>query len=151
MLTGPVCWRLHEGGGMTKAEFLRAWEADVWSFPLPPDQIPITWMRAAWKINAVRQATLDLMGQNVSKAGRLGYTVAHLNLLDKALGRRQVMDVYYLLRNFEPHREGDWREEFERGFPSHRSALPPVRSELQLIALLGREQAAALGVIKEQG
>jgi hypothetical protein len=132
---------------MTKDEFLRAWDSDPYGLPLPAVEIPVSWMRAAWKIEAIRFTFLDLLGQNVNKRGRLGYTEAFLNLLDRSLTRAQVHEIYRGLRDFEPHREREFREDFERGFPTKSDGLPPVRTDEQLVALLGPEMADWLGVV----
>jgi RNAse (barnase) inhibitor barstar len=110
---------------MTKEEYFALICADPWHFPNveghPPP--PAEWAREAWELEKIQNNVVYDMAREVSKTGVIGYG-ARLVSIAEVLTSDQVLRLFSTIRNCSPHRESEFRTEFEAGFPEHAPFLP---------------------------
>jgi len=63
--------------------------------------------------------------------------------MSEVLRSEQVIALYQALTDGSPHRESEFRGEFERLFAKHVSLLPPVLTRDQIVKKLGVDEATA--------
>jgi hypothetical protein len=130
-----------------RAEYLEAVQQSPWAFPAvdgcpnPPD----AWVAAAWDTQAVQGSVLAEIVSDVSKTGDLFFagTQDFWGRLSTALSTRQVVRLFRALRNESPHREAEFRPQFEQAFARHAAALPPPLTRREVAAALGLDDATA--------
>lgn len=110
---------------MTKEEYFALICADPWLFPNveghPPP--PAEWASEAWELEQIQNNVVYGMAREVSKTGFIGYG-ARLVSIAEVLTSDQVLRLFSTIRNRSPHRESEFRTEFEEGFPEHAPFLP---------------------------
>ena len=79
----------------------------------------------------------------------LGCTEEFLARLSAALRTSQVVALFRQIRDESPHREAEFRPQFERGFARHASALPPPLTRSEVVAALGLDEATAAEFLGE--
>lgn len=120
------------------------------------DGIPDDWVRQAWETNesdperSLRQfITGDIWHE--ANSGCLPLVAGQLRWLGHVLRADQWGEMYREVRDQEPHRESEIRDEFERAAPDRQEHLPPPLTREQVVALLGSEEAAReLGVFDDE-
>jgi hypothetical protein len=130
-----------------RAEYLAAVQQNPWAFPAVDGcpEPPPEWVAAAWDTKAVQDAIAATIARDVSKAGELFFacTSEFLEQLSAALTTEQVVRLYHTIRDVSPHRESEFRPQFEQGFARHRAALPLPLTWRALVAAVGDEATAA--------
>lgn len=123
---------------MERAEYLEAVQENPWTFPEVegyPDPPP-EWVAAAWDTEAIQESIASDMARGVSETGALLCGEAFLEGLSAVLSAEQVVRLFHTIRDESPHRESEFRPEFERGFARHAAALPPPLTRPEVIDLL---------------
>jgi hypothetical protein len=129
-------------------------QKNPWGFPAvdgcpnPPPE----WVIAAWDINAVQTAVADDLARDVSKNGELLSGQGFLARLSLALSTEQVVRLFRYIRDRSPHRESEFRPQFEAAFAAHSSALPQPQTRDQVMAALGVvgfDEAGAEALMRE--
>ena len=125
---------------MERAEYIEAVQENPWTFPAVegcPDP-PREWVAAAWDSDAVQESIVAEMARDVSKNGGLGWAVEFLAGLSDALSTEQLVRLFLTIRDGSPHRESEFRPQFEAAFAAHAAALPPPLTRAEVVAALGR-------------
>jgi hypothetical protein len=125
---------------MTKAEYFERIQKNPWTFPGVEgfDAPPAEWVSEAWELETIQGSIAYDMARDVSKNGEIFCGPEYLGSLSEALTTDQVVRLFLKIREWSPHREREFRPQFEQGFARHASALPPP--------LTPREAAEALGL-----
>ena len=140
---------------MERADYIAALENDPWTFPAVdgcPDP-PAEWVTAAWDTEAVQGSIAYDMARDVSKNGELFCGSEFLAGLSAALSTEQVVRLFHTIRDRSPHRESEFRQQFEAGFAAHAAALPPPLTRAEIVAALGGfgfDEATAAELMGEQ-
>jgi hypothetical protein len=123
---------------MNYSEYLEPVHENTWYFPVVDrcPNPPSGWIAAAWETKAVQETFADSIAEDVSKCGELLFarTEEFLALLSAALGIEQVVRLFHTIRDRSPHRESEFRRQFEQGFTRHAAALPPPLTRRELVA-----------------
>lgn len=132
---------------LERSEYLAMVQQVPWGFPAVdgcPDPPP-EWVSAAWDTPVVQDSIAATIARDVSKAGELLFacTPEFLEHLSAAITAEQVVRFYHTIRNESPHRESEFRPQFEQAFARHGPVLPPPLTWRALVARLGDEAAAA--------
>src|SRR3712207_3171364 len=103
---------------MDRAQYIEAVADFPWKFPEVAgcDDPPADWAAAAWEAEAVQGTIVEEMRRYVSKVGSLMRDRAHLAKMSAVLSTEQVVRLFEYIRADSPHRESEFRPEFERGF-----------------------------------
>jgi len=136
---------------MELREYLEAINEDPWTFPAVegcPDPPP-EWIAAAWDTDTVQETIASDLAREVSKSGSLCCAPEFLETLAEALSAEQVLQLFEMIRNESPHRESEFRPEFEAGFAEYVDLLPPPLTRGEVIELLGAEEMVALELLGE--
>lgn len=139
---------------MKLAEYLKAVQENPWTFPAVdgcPDPPP-EWVAVAWDTEAEESIAQD-MARDVSKVGELCCGPEFLAGLSAALSAKQVVRLFRLIRDPSPHREGEFRPQFEAGFAAHAAALPPPLNREEVMAALGGlgfDESTAAGLMGDR-
>ena len=118
---------------------MEAVQENPWTFPAVdgcPDPPP-EWVAAAWDTEAVQESIAHDMARDVSKNGEMFCGSGFLAGLSAALSTPQVVRLFLKIRDWSPHRESEFRRQFEEGFAAHAAALPPPLTREQVISALG--------------
>jgi hypothetical protein len=136
---------------LTESQYIESLAASPWRFPdvngfadVPPD-----WAVAAWDVDAVRSPIMYELCRGVNKNGTLCLYDTQLVRMSELLRSDQVVALYEALRDGSPHRESEFRGEFERIFAKHVSRLPPVLTRDQIVKRLGVDEATAAELLGE--
>ena len=124
---------------MTQEEFLRD---PVAVFVDGREEVPDDWVRRAWDAEerdperSLRQfITGDIWHE--ANSGCLPLVAGQLRWLGHVLREDQWCGLYRDVRNQEPHREAEIREEFVRAAPDKQAGLPSPRTREEVVAALG--------------
>jgi hypothetical protein len=120
-----------------RAEYLKA--VDPWTFPVVegcPDPPP-EWVAAAWDTAAVQENLVYVLAREVSKNETMNCSETFLGKLSAVLRTEQVVRLFLAIRDRSPHREAEFRPEFERGFTQHVTVLPPPLTPREVVVALG--------------
>jgi hypothetical protein len=138
---------------MTQEEFLRDPVAVFLDGRM--EEMPDDWVRQAWDAEeddperSLRQFIIGDIWREANK-GCLPLVAGQLRWLGHVLRCDQWADLYRDVRDQEPHREAEIREEFVRAAPDEQAYLPPPLTRDEVAALLGSEEAAReLGVFDD--
>jgi hypothetical protein len=138
-----------------RADYLEAVQENPWTFPAVggcPDPRP-DWIAAAWDTEAVQRSIAYDMARDVSKNGELFCGQEFLEGLSAVLSTEQVVRLFHTIRDGSPHREEEFRPQFERGFARHAAALPPPLTRQEVVAALrafGFDEATAAELMGEE-
>jgi hypothetical protein len=118
--------------------------------------VPDDWVRQAWGAKesdperSLRQfITGDIWHE--ANSGCLPMVAGQLRWLGHVLWANQWGELYRDVRDQEPHRESEIREEFIRAAPEKQGHLPPTLTREEVVALLGSEEIARdLGVLEDE-
>jgi hypothetical protein len=69
--------------------------------------------------------------------------------MSAVLGTAQVVRLFEAIRDDSPHREVEFRPEFEAAFARHASSLPAALSRAEVIRKLGLDEEAARELLGE--
>ena len=139
---------------MELAEYLEAVQENPWTFPSVdgcPDPPP-EWVAAAWDTEAVQESIASDMAHDVSKNGEMRCGAEFLRGMSAALSTEQVVRLFRTIRDESPHRESEFRPQFEDGFVTHVAALPPPLTREEVVAALsefGFDEATAAELMGE--
>ena len=124
---------------------MAALASDPWKFPDAAgfDRVPADWGMAAWEMEAVRGTIVDEMCRCVSKTGTVAWDAGSLAKIAAVLSTEQVVRLFRAIRDQSPHRESDFRPEFEAAFARHADSLPPLLTRAQIIEQLQIDEATA--------
>jgi hypothetical protein len=142
-------------GTVERADYLEAVQRNSWTFPAVdgcPDPPP-DWVAAAWDTEAVQRSIAHDMARDVSKNGELFCGQEFLEALSASLSTGQVVRLFHTIRDGSPHREEEFRSQFERGFARHVAALPPPLTRQEVAAALGKfgfDEATAAELMGEE-
>jgi hypothetical protein len=128
---------------MTKDDFLERMRENPHGVPLPLEATPPEWMAAAWEIASVREANTYDMARTVSKVGELFYTDEFLGLLGRSLSVDRQVELFRRIRQGSPHREAEFRGQFEQRFPRSVPNLPPPLTREEVIDIMGLDEGSA--------
>ncbi len=130
---------------MTEDEYLKSVRKNPWSFPAVEGCLdpPADWTAEAWELVEVQGTVAYDMARSVSKNGELFYNPGYLESLASALRTDQVIRLFLEIRRRSPHRESEFRPEFERGFAQHAADLPPSLTRQEVITALGLDEESA--------
>ena len=101
---------------------------------------PADWVAEAWNVEDIREANLGDWQREVSKTGELNCRDEVLRVLSQLPGA--ITELYDRLRDSSPHREAEFRPQFERALDAR--ILPRPLSRLRLVRKLGMETAEVL-------
>jgi hypothetical protein len=140
---------------MTKAEYLRVIQETPWVFPHVEgcDDPPPDWVAEAWDTDAVQGCLVAALVNDVSQNGELLCTPEFLMGLSAVHRTEQVLRLFHALRDGSPHREPEFRPQFEQGFARHAPALPPPLTREEVVARLkavGFDEATAAQLMGEE-
>jgi hypothetical protein len=138
---------------ITKAEFF----ADPVGVHLDPsvDSIPAEWFREVWDFEeedpekSLRKCVTGDVAHEANK-GALPLLAGPLRSLAGVLRPDQWVGLYADIRDEEPHREGEIRQEFVRAAPHLAAALPAPLTRAEVVGRLGSEEARELGVFDDE-
>jgi hypothetical protein len=111
------------------------------------EEVPDEWVRQAWDTEqanpeqSLRHFVTSDIGQEASK-GCLPLIAGQLRWLGQVLREDQWEGLYREVRDQEPHREAEIREEFVRAAPGRQACLSSPLTREAVIALLGSEEIA---------
>src|SRR5262245_44499417 len=110
---------------MTKADYFERIQKYPWSFPSVEGCVspPQDWITEAWELQGIQGSLVYEMANEVSKNGEMFCGPEFLTNLSEALTTEQVVRLFMEIRDRSPHRESEFRSEFEAGFEKHLSAL----------------------------
>src|SRR4051812_42877487 len=136
---------------MTRSEYFAALTASQWRFPEVDGagDVPAEWASDAWDVEAIRAPIVDELVRGVSKVGQLCLDKKQLMKMSEVLRTDQVIALYVALCNESPHRESEFRGDFERFFAKHASQLTPPLTREQIIEMLGVDEATAEELLGE--
>jgi hypothetical protein len=125
---------------VTREEFL----SDPVGIYLAPSALPIPadWFREAWDADeedpekSLRRHVTGDIGREANK-GCLPLAAGQLRWLGQVLREDQWAGLYRGVRDEEPHREAEMREEFVRAAPDKQASLPPPLTRQEVVAALG--------------
>jgi len=137
---------------MNRSQYIAALTASPWRFPQVDgaDDVPSDWAGDAWEVEAIRAPIVNDLLRGVSKVGKLWRDEKQLMKMSEVLRTDQVITLYEALSNDWPHRESEFRPEFERLFARHATQLPPALTRDQIIELLGIDEADAAGLLGDE-
>jgi hypothetical protein len=130
---------------VTKSQYIAALTASPWGFPRVDGaaDVPGEWAAAAWDVQAIRAPIVDELIRDVSKVGQLCLDEKQLVKMSEVLRTDQVIALYEALCKNSPHRESEFRDDFQRFVAKHAHQLPPALTREQIIELLGVDEATA--------
>jgi hypothetical protein len=114
----------------TKEEYLRTLRRNPWTFPYVGSETvvpPADWVAEAWEMPAVQGSIFDGgIRRNYMKGLGLCCTKEFLAVLSASLRTEQVVRLYEDIREAQPEREPEFRDDFLAAFAAHAHALPPA-------------------------
>jgi hypothetical protein len=136
---------------MDRAQYMREICNFPERFPESPNcaHPPAEWAVAAWNLEAVYDAIGGTMARNVSKIGALAWVTPSLLKMAAVLQTEQVVRLYERIRDRSPHRESEFRAEFEQSFSQHAAFLPPPLTRHQIIEKLQIDEETARRLLGE--
>lgn len=139
---------------MELSEYLQAVQDNPRSFPKVKgcDRPPLEWTAVAWETEEVQQTIAYELADDVSSNGEMGYRLKRLKELAAALTTEQAVNLFRSIRDMSPHRESEFRPQFEAAFAAHAAALPPPLTRDEVIAALlaiGFDKATAAYLLGE--
>jgi hypothetical protein len=132
---------------MTKDEYLQRVQQDPWQLSVKGVFPADDWLAAAWELEDVREAHSYSMARTVSKGGDLFFTNAYLTALGRSLSVPRQVELFHRIRGRSPHREVEFRGQFEQFFPRSKPFLPPPLTREEIVAALGLDEASAQHLI----
>jgi hypothetical protein len=131
---------------LTKAEFFSDPNQYLYSGEY---DIPDEWFAEAWERDPYFRENVGYeYVREVSKNGSLE-VLPGLEHLARILPLSRMVELYRRIRDNSPHREIEFRPDFERIFGERMSAFPPMLRKREIIEALGQEAAEALGVLED--
>lgn len=136
---------------MDRAQYMHEIASFPWRFPESPNcaHPPAEWAVAAWNLEAVYDAIAGTMARNVSKIGAMAWDTPSLLKMTAVLQTAQVVRLYEHIRDRSPHRESEFRAEFEQSFSQHAASLPPPLTRDQIIEKLQIDEETARRLLGE--
>ena len=137
---------------MNRSEYIAALTASPWRFPDVDGaaDVPSEWAADAWEVEAIRAPIVNDLLRGVSKVGKLWRDEKQLMKMSEVLRTDQVIALYEVLSNDSPHRESEFRPQFERIFARHANQLPPLLTREQIVELLGVHEDTAAEVLGDE-
>jgi hypothetical protein len=130
----------------TKGEYLQALRRNAWTFPYVGSEMgvpPADWVADAWELPAVRDS---IYGGGICreylKGNGLCCTKEFLAVLAASLRTEQVVRLYEDIRDAQPEREPEFRDDFLVAFAAHAHALPPAGATTRRAPRPGRSASA---------
>jgi hypothetical protein len=129
---------------MTKAEYPERIQKNPWTILEVErfDSPPAEWVSEAWELEKIQGSIAYDMARDVSKNGEIFCGPEFLASLSEALTTDQVVRLFLKIREWSPHREPEFRPQFEQGFARHASALPPPLTPKEAAEALGLDEMA---------
>jgi len=136
---------------VTKSQYTAALRASPWRFPGVDGaaDVPSNWAADAWDVEAIGTPILNELRQGVNKVGKLCLDEKQLVKMSEALRTDQVIALYAELCNDSPHRESEFRGNFQRLFAKHARKLPEALTRDQIVQLLGVDEATAAELLRD--
>ena len=138
---------------MTREQYIDAVARSPWAFPAVDglESPPAEWAAAAWETQAVQRTLVEEMRRDVSKVGSVMRDTASLARISDVLKAGQVVRLFEFIRADSPHREVEFRPQFERAFARHAASLPPPLTRAQIMEMLQIDEDEARLLLDGEG
>jgi hypothetical protein len=138
---------------MDRARYIDAITDSPWAFPAVDglDSPPSEWAAAAWETAAVQDTVAEEMRRDVSKVGSVMRDTSSLARISDVLRTEQVVRLFEAIRADSPHREAEFRPQFERAFARHAASLPPPLTRAQIMEILQLDEEEARQLLDGDG